>query len=320
MSAEVAVRHFEWLFSYAPTCRSFICTDNIMPKNYPKEVFPKLTPPPDVSLFYEVKLPLSDRDLTAMTAAAVTEIQPGIEALATDTLRLMGKGTTAFLNLQFLKSCITHGIAPVWNLLMGFPGERREVYEKYVDDLPNLVHLPPPNGAFLVRFDRYSPYFAKSREYGLELRPMDFYELVYPWPAEDLAQLAYFFTDESYAPYMLHAAEWLQPVSDLVENWRRVWHTAGARPELSLRPAGPDAWSIVDSRTGTVEQYRIDRGRYRLLCHLASPVTAERLAEDLDATPEQVAHDLAFLREHQLLFEEGDRLMSLTVPTDHPSP
>lgn len=61
-------------------------------------------------------------------------------------------------------------------------------------DLPNLIHLPPPDGTFLVRFDRYSPYFTKRDEYGLDLKPLDFYRLAFPVvPDKQLHDLAYFF-------------------------------------------------------------------------------------------------------------------------------
>ena len=107
-------------------------------------------------------------------------IQPGIESLATSTLKLMKKGTTAFRNVCLLKFCAIYDIEPSWNLLIGFPGEGEDVYRKYLDDLPLLVHLPPPTDVYPVRFDRYSPYFMKSNEYGLDLRPLDYYSLIYP--------------------------------------------------------------------------------------------------------------------------------------------
>ena len=59
------------------------------------------------------------------------EVQPGIESLATPTLKLMRKGTTAFNNIRFLADCAVEGVKPVWNLLVGFPGELAETYEAY---------------------------------------------------------------------------------------------------------------------------------------------------------------------------------------------
>src|SRR5258708_19179517 len=107
-----------------------------MPKNYLTEVFPNLNTPPGLSIFYEVKADLSEEDIQVLAKAGVTKIQPGVEALATTTLKLMKKGTSVFTNLLLLRNCALYGISPAWDLLLGFPGEEGEVFRKYVDDLP----------------------------------------------------------------------------------------------------------------------------------------------------------------------------------------
>jgi magnesium-protoporphyrin IX monomethyl ester (oxidative) cyclase len=316
MSPEVALRHFEWLFRYASVCQEFFCTDNIMPKNYTKEVFPKLDVPPDVSLFYEVKLPLSERDLQAMLAAGVRKVQPGIEALSTKTLKLMRKGTTSFLNVQFMRSCVITGMEPAWNLLVGFPGEDEDIYAKYLNDIPLMVHLPPPSGAFLVGFHRFSPYFTSPADYGLDLHPMDFYELIFPYADDDIERLAYYFADHSLSPYMLTAAKWIRPVTELVERWRQLWAgDAADRPTLSLHRDGDGTAWIADSRgvNGGPQRYRIGEHACRILHRLASPVSRDTLVDAVGLPPERVDEELDFLREHGLLFCEDGRMLSLVV-------
>src|SRR2546427_13090875 len=56
MKPENAMRQFDWLFSHAPWATKYCCTDNIMPMDYLTDVFPKITPPPGASIFYEVKV------------------------------------------------------------------------------------------------------------------------------------------------------------------------------------------------------------------------------------------------------------------------
>lgn len=303
-----ARRQLEWLFGHAPWCTTYACTDNIMPKNYPREVFAQLEPPLGATLFYEVKLPVSEKDLRLMARAGVNRVQPGIESLSTETLSLMGKGTSSFQNIQFLKSCARFGIEPVWNLLVGFPGEVQSVYEKYQEDLPLLAHLPPPSGAYLVRFDRFSPYFTRADEYGLNLRPMDHYELVYPFPAESLANLAYFFTDDTIAPYALSAGEWLAPLNELIGEWSERWPQ---RPTLAL-----EGNLVRDSRFGRERTLELDETSVAILRRLASPVTPARLASDLGLDPDDTLISLGMLREHALLFEENDRALSLVITPD----
>lgn len=314
MSAESARRQFAWLFDFAPWCEYFFCTDNIMPKSYPREVFPHLHTPSGSTLFYEIKLPLSERDLAAMAKAGVRRVQPGVEALSTETLKLMGKGTSAFLNLQFLKSCLRHDISPSWNLLMGFPREREEVFRKYVEDLPLLTHLPPPQGAAMVRFDRFSPYHNKALEYGLNLAPLDFYAMSYPFERADIEQMAYFFADQSFSPYMISAIRWHKPINDLIEAWRRRWSgPEGERPRLIVARDEQGDPAILDTRSGAPRRVALDEEDLRILRRLSSPLRPERLASELQLPAEDLAARIAALRGHKLLFEEEGRLLNLVV-------
>lgn len=313
MSPDLAVRQFEWLFQFAPEYSSLFCTDNVMPRNYPREVFPRLDPPPGTSIFYEVKLPLSRQDLRAMTDAGVTAVQPGIEALASSTLKLMGKGTTAFQNLQFLKNCEEFGIKPEWNLLIGFPGEDPAVYRKYVEELRDFVHLVPPHGVYMVRFDRFSPYYKRSAEYGLELKPVDYYELTYPFGESALFDLAYFFADQNLAPYMLAAVESHDELSRLVAEWRAARDgETGARRELRL-VATDDGLAVRDSRSGDLEVRPVDEATGRLLRRLSSPAKPDQLARDWPEGADDLRRRLVDLTERRFLFTENDRVMSLVL-------
>ncbi|QUQ64656.1 RiPP maturation radical SAM C-methyltransferase [Kutzneria sp. CA-103260] len=319
MAADKARAQFEWLFDeFSPWCQEFICTDNIMPKSYPREVFSGLDTPDGVQLFYEIKVPLSEHDMAVLAKAGVTRIQPGIEAMATSTLKLMNKGTTSFLNLQFLRSCLRHGISPGWNLLFGFPRESAEVCAKYVEDIPLMTHLPPPGGAHMVRFDRYSPYYDKADEYGLDLTPMDFYPLIYPFGAEQIARMAYFFSDRNISPYLLDAITWLKPLNEKVQWWQAMWEPGVERPELVLRSEHGRHW-VHDTRDGTVRRVDIDAALLPLLRRLTAPVTPRRLADDLSLDPQVVNAHLDFLRANNLLFTEGERIMSLVMSPFEPS-
>ncbi|WP_460395570.1 RiPP maturation radical SAM C-methyltransferase [Actinophytocola sediminis] len=304
MAADAAVEQFDWLFGFAPEYPQLFCTDNVMPRNYPRDVFERLDPPPEVSIFYEVKLPLSRRDLGRMAAAGVTVVQPGIEALATSTLKLMGKGTTSFQNLQFLKNCEEFGIEPKWNLLIGFPGEDELVYRRYAEILPLLTHLRPPNGVYMVRFDRFSPYFTRREEFGLDLHPMDFYPLTYPFPADALEQLAYFFADHNLAPYMLNAVRWHDRLRGLVSDWRDAWY--GDRPvprELRLSGSDEAGWAVRDSRDGRAAVHPVDAPTAAFLRDLASPAKLAQVADER----------VDWLRDNGMLFEEDGRLLSLVL-------
>jgi ribosomal peptide maturation radical SAM protein 1 len=301
---------------YADKTNYFFCVDNIMPTNYLEEVLPRLRLPQDSLIFYEVKANLDEQAVQALAAAGVRKIQPGIESLASSTLRLMKKGSTAFVNLRLLKSCVKHRVRPQWNLLVGFPGEGGDVYEKYVRDLRRLTHLCPPDGSFPVRFDRYSPYFMRAAEYGLELRHLDYYGLTYPFDDAALSRLAYYFTDTNYgAPYVQVMLEWLGRIREQTQTWLAAWNGGRFESAPRLWLERRDGSGVVhDSRDGRMVEHAVSEGQVRLLERLELPLTLAALREahgpDLDA-------DLAALDALGLVWTEGDRNLSLVLQGEY---
>ena len=314
MAADKAISLYRRLFDdYGSRCDLFFNVDNIMPRNYVAEVLPHIGTPDGASIFYEVKADLSEEDLRAMSDAGVTRIQPGIESLATSTLKLMKKGTTSFVNLKLLKHCLRFGIDPVWNLLVGFPGEGEDVYEKYVADMGRAVHLPPPQGIAAVRFDRFSPYFTKADEYGLKLKPFDFYSLVYPFAPESLANMAYYFMDAEYsAPYIKAVASWMGPMRERVQEWRDRWPDAAASARLDLERNGNGA-HVVDSRGGAEEQSELSPAQARLLELLEDERRMPELHRLGETEGFDADRDVAWFDERGWIWREGDKVMSLVM-------
>jgi len=291
--------------------RQLSCVDNIMPRDYPRTVFAGLAPPPGLSIFYEVKADVPAGDLALLSAAGVDSVQPGIEALATSTLTLMRKGTTASKNVEFLMSCLAHDVQPAWNLLIGFPGEGEEVFRRYLEDIPRLVHLPPPSGVFPVRFDRFSPYFTKAESYGLKLAPIDFYAKVYPFPPASLRNLAYYFADKNLAaPYFRAAALWMERLRRAIVAWAEPW-TRGEAPILCFeRPGGT---TIRDTRSGAPVVHDVGEAGRRILTALSHPATVAELAAEVGDGP-GLAAEIARLAERALVFEDRQKLVSLVFP------
>ena len=76
MAPKGAVERFQQLFDHAPEVTHFKAVDNILPREYLTEVFPKLSPPRGTSIFYEVKADLKDAELATLAAAGVNVVQP----------------------------------------------------------------------------------------------------------------------------------------------------------------------------------------------------------------------------------------------------
>ncbi|HWK03646.1 MAG TPA: RiPP maturation radical SAM C-methyltransferase [Puia sp.] len=317
MKPDVAIDFFNTLFEkYASRVDHFSSVDNIIPKEYLIDVFPKLDVPDNVTLFYEVRADLSPAELAILSKARVLEIQPGIESLATSTLKRMKKGTSSFNNLKFLKNVTTYGISPAWNLLVGFPEESEAVYKKYLSDIPQLYHLPPPAGVFPVRFDRFSPYFMKAADYLLELQPLDYYPLIYPFSASSLANMAYYFGDTNYtAEYIATTSFWLNDLQAAVKKWSDRWsgNDGLALPTLYLDQDG-DNIVLSDSRYGTEKKHYLTSLQIRILDNLTVHKKKEAAFSELRiAGNPETESEFSWLWDNGFLFEENGTFLSLVM-------
>jgi radical SAM superfamily enzyme YgiQ (UPF0313 family) len=322
MSPDRAIQQFESLFKYAPRCKRYQNVDNILAKNYIRDVFPYLNPPPDANIFYEVKADLTEEDVKALAKARVNLIQPGIEALNTSTLKLMRKGTSVFQNLMLLKNCAMYDVFPVWNLLIGFPGEGEEVFKKYIADIPLLTHLPPPNGAFGVRFDRYSPYFTKPEQFGLELQPFEFYGFTYPFSKESLANIAYYFVDtKPDAEYRIALTTWMGKIKQSATDWRLRYGGANSALPARLYFKESQGQTVVyDSRSGQAVEHKISDAGLQVLRSCSKAKRIAQLTAELGHLPGfDAVQEVAYLQERGLLFQEHERLLSLVLPQKPPS-
>ena len=108
-----------------------------------------------------------------------------------------------------------------WNLLIGAPGEKTEVYQKYLKDIPLLTHLPPPLGAFPVEFVRFSHYFDNASQYKLELRPHDFCRMTYPFNDNALMNIARRFVDDNLDQENQNL--WLDKLNSMISTWQARW-------------------------------------------------------------------------------------------------
>ncbi|HKS30086.1 MAG TPA: RiPP maturation radical SAM C-methyltransferase [Pyrinomonadaceae bacterium] len=317
MRADRAVEYMNTLMEqYYPACNDFECVDNIMPTNYPAEVFPYLNTPSDAHIFYEVKADLTADEMELMSKARVKAIQPGIEALSTSTLKLMKKGTTAFQNLAFLKNCLLYDLTPRWNILVGFPGEEESVYEKYMADLPLLFHLPPPGALAKVQFDRFSPYFNEAEKYGLHLQPSDYYTLIYPFGKESLWNIAYHFVDSNFKAEYIHTMiKWIVQVGELAAKWQKLWKAADADlPKLYVKENG-NGPVVYDTRQGEVIEHPLHTTRKQMLELLHKPKRVSQLAKEMEGiSAEEISREMEWFKERGLVFFEGDRFLALPLP------
>lgn len=296
--------------------------DNIIDVKYFTSVLPHFAATErKLNLFFETKANLKRSQVEALKRAGVNWIQPGIESLHTECLRLMHKGVAAWQNVRLLKWCRQYGIYTFWNVIAGFPGERDEWYAEVAEWLPLLEHLQPPNFSAL-RFDRYSPYFNRAADYGLHLRPYPQYAYAYPLPPDALAAQAYYFIDGGIAEQRpLAGRPGARAVKMWIAQWRPLWRPDTKRLEI-VRDG--DTSYVLDTRSrATRERHPVTGLDLAILEACDAGATDAELAAALadgPHTPDEIDRHVAELLRHGLLLRLDGRLLSLVLESPEPFP
>ena len=234
----------------------FEAVDNILDMAYHKTLLPGLAADSsDRRIFYEIKANVSRAQVAALVDAGIMWVQPGIESLHSEVLRLMDKGIQGWQNVQLLKWARELGLRLSWSILWGFPGEKDDWYEDMAQWLPAMTHLPPPAATPRVRFDRYSVYHEQASRLGLILFPIGTLSLVYPSGPGDLDSMAYFFTTEPNSGPLriiqtlneaVTANPGIRAVTQAVRDWAAA-HRGGERPVLAMEDRA-GVLEITDTR------------------------------------------------------------------------
>jgi radical SAM superfamily enzyme YgiQ (UPF0313 family) len=222
----------------------FEAVDNILDMRYLKELFPVLADGGSgYQIFYEAKANLTRAQLRSLARGGVTHLQPGVESLSSNVLRLMDKGVRAAQNVNLLRWASYYGIDVAWTILWGFPGETAEDYAGQAAAAEHLVHLQPPEGSGRIWLERFSPMYTKPERFGLLRRePARSYKYVYP-DRVDLDRVAYFF-DYEVADALPESS--YDPLRQALAAWADA-SRAEPRPALTYRSA-PGFLQIHDTR------------------------------------------------------------------------
>lgn len=317
-SPERIARELRELASRWPAGR-VVMTDNVVPPAFFSRVLPQLVARPlPVPLFLDVRPGLS-KEQVRLLGCARAMIQPGIESLNDHVLGLMGKGTGVLENLQLLKWCQSYGVAALWNIIHGIPGEHADDYVEMAELLPSIEHLRPPIGCGPLRLDRYSPYFDDPARYGLDdVRPERAYAYLYPFPARSLRQIAYSFSYRCSSPRLDRAQ--LDRFTAAVDRWRSGFRFQA----LCLVEEDGGGVRLRDRRPGAesriVRLDALEQVVYRACDDIATlddieKRTREELGSRAPSRPELV-DVLEGLVRRRLTARSGDRYLSLALPED----
>jgi len=207
---------------------------------------------PPVALFFETRV-LDRRHLERMAEGGVCWLQIGIESFDPRILAMMGKGTSPLQNVQVLRWAYEQGIRVTYNVLHELPGEEDAWYLEMSRVLPLIEHLEPPRKLVPLRIDRFSEYSERPERFGLRLAPHRSYPYVYPFPAEEVAEFAYFFEDAEERPTP-RDRKGLEAFKQRWLGWRNAFWTADPGRERSvLHRLGDGRRTVYDTRRCAVE-------------------------------------------------------------------
>lgn len=291
----------------------FDAVDNILDMRYLKELLPAITETRrEYQIFYEVKANLSRAQIKVLADAGAVQLQPGLESLSSNVLRLMEKGVRAAQNVNFLRWARYYGISVGWNILWGFPGETAEDYATQAAAIPHLAHLEPPASADRVWLERFSPLFTQPARFPMRHRePEPSYRWVYP-STVDLERAAYFFdyeTEQSLDPSVY------VPLRDAVARWTELWRAD--KPPVLVYRSTPGFLQIYDGRPERHGTYTFqDTLADIYLSCVDRPKTAAAIRRELElGTPvSTVERVLQKFGERGLMFLDGDLAVALALP------
>lgn len=296
----------------------FRLVDNIIDMAYIDDLFGKLAVDHcDLDVFIETKSNLQKRQIKTLAAGGVKCMQPGLESLSFNQLRAMDKGVTPMQNIICLKWSQYYHVMVSWNILLGFPGETNEDYQRQLDLIPSLLHLQAPEATGKFWLQRFSPYFTRPHEYGIRITgPGMAYEYVYDARQVDLRKIAYDFEYELDSwPVDPHL---YQELVAAIENWQRV-HRSGDKPFLYYSKA-PSHVTVYDGRNPKAPARRRYEGLAAMVIEICneSAKSVEQIrtavAGRVESGDEPLNAVLSDLTISRILYEERGKYLTVAIP------
>ena len=291
-------------------------TDSILSQRHTKEL-PAALKARNVKLkfFTEIKSNLSEDEIAALAQVNFVHLQPGIESLQDDMLRLMNKGCRAIKQIETLKLYRTYNMTLSWNVLCGFPGEREEYMAEIVELMPLLMHFESPNQVTHIVYHRYGEYTENPERYGLSICPPKVYDFAFP-DKDFIERTTFFFepTDkvalEKYYGCQ-HMGKAYAAAKEIIDRWL-VERDDPQR--LDMYDAG-DEINIFDMRDVAVHSaYKLTGLKaelYRACRRVQSEKSLAKIFPDVSA--ETIRDELAAFCDDKIMIKIGHEYLALAV-------
>jgi ribosomal peptide maturation radical SAM protein 1 len=320
-SPEQVSQELDYLSSRYETTR-FRMVDNIIDMKYIEGLFGKFSQAHfDLDVFMETKSNLTKRQIQTLAQGGVKCMHPGIESLSTAQLKEMDKGVSPLQNIQCLKWSRYYNIDISWNILLGFPQETDEDYQRQIEIIPSLLHLQPPESTGKLWLERFSPYFMRPERYGIRITgPDPAYGYVYDERKVDLNKIAY---DFEYETEWKVNNELYEELVRQVNEWKARYFSEN-RPFLYYAKA-LSYITVYEGRFGTPTSERFGQpGAFIIEFCNEIPRTFDQIRKALQIEQSQTMCEgitplkdvVTSLVRKRLLYEEKERYFTLALPVN----
>jgi len=298
--------------------------DNLLPPKGLEELFASIGElEKDFRLFSELRATTPRQVLEAMGAAGMRQVQVGIESLSTGLLKKLNKGTTAMDNLEIMRNCESRGLPDLFgNLILEFPSSGEQDVTETMKNLEFAFPFRPLKGIpFWLGYG--SPVFLMPKPYGI--KPVGNHPFLrHLFPEEILRGLTLMI--QGYRGGLRRQHRLWQPVRKKLKEWQSIYHRLHCEKAGSYaRTACDPILSYYDGREFTVIRHR-QCGTYDMTHRLEGTSrkiflfcnNQRSMTEILHHFPgfgeDKVSPFLQMMVEKRLMFNEGDRYLSLPVP------
>ena len=315
-SSKKAMAEFEHLVErYGHITKTIAVVDNIIPMEYLKGFLVELRDSDlDLDIFYETKANLKKDHIKLYKEAGLTSIQPGVESFSNRLLKRMRKGITGLQNIQFLKWCREYGLRPIWNYMVGFPGEHYSDHLHQLSLMQTISHYYPPDISW-VRIDRYSPFHSTPEEFAItNVRPFGSFKYLYPkLDSQQRERLAYYFLADFDAKENMK--DYAPEVTEAIDQWNTDF-SQSALFHLEIE----EQLVIVDHRPIALKHIHRLSEQQRIVYTACDQIRGENFLFDLlglvgtqDEKQAQLQLILKDLMKHKVMLKDGNKYLSLSV-------
>ena len=290
--------------------------DNTLPPKNAHKIFTQVANlNKDLRLFGEVRATTSLKELTAMRDCGMHEVQIGIEALSSNLLKKLHKGTTAIQNLEIMKNCEALGIRNISNLILQFPGSDEDDVAATLHALEFALPFYPLKA---VRFwlGLESPVWRNPKAYGIKA-VFNHPNWSYLFPDKIFRSVP--FLIQTYRGDLTYQKKIWKPVRKKVSDWQKQYaeirKDQGDGPILSLRDGG-NFCIIRQQRIKDEPAVHRLTGASRqiyLFCQKHRPTKAICAAFP-NVPDDAIVNFLKLMVDKKLMFTEKNRYLSLAAP------